>query len=1384
MNKTKFLRKTYIVIAAVLAALALTLFSLFVPASQKAKAAAGDVSFTLSVKSDNGNNYVIPGGTLTLTVTGKAPGRTDDWSALSPYVTCNHPDKVSLVGSVSFNGNFGDPTAYTDDSTDMFGSLGYLLISLAGEQGKDVPCSTDFVATATIKVAEDFDGGSIEFSFHDEAAVGFSNLDYFMNGDPGFDVSSTASITVSAPKSGTDISAIQVGTEASSVADIPGFSAGGTNFTYVSTAENRTLYVRPTIAQSAGAASWQVRKGGTVCQGNPAAVPLDNSGSTNVEIVVTAEDNTSKTYNLTILNKYARLSGMGVSVNTQTLGVTKSGLTEDFDANKFNYTVNVPSDATQSVSVTPTVMDGYGSSTTVTVQSPNNCTAASSVASGSPLAVSNIGEGATLTLVVTTQNAGGSSTTQTYNIVFHVFSVDNSISNFTVVGSDNVTIRNDSAQADGVNRFYFFVPATAGAVRMNITAAAGSTVTVNGSAYDPGATYSPNTYTVVVTAAAGNTKSYSVVLGNEVVNAAFTSLEVSVNQGTTWVDVFKEPNDPTSDSYYNSVTYTYTAVYNLNVRAVTIQFTASEPTANITQSGCISVNSSGGITRYVANLDNVGDNNGTLTITTGSGSRTYNFVFKRLENKNGITNVSLGINIDGYTFSADTTEYNVSVPYANSVLNFTVTTDALYARVSAYGIMLKRAGDDANGSRTHNGSISLNQGLNVVEVYAVSDNGSGKTGQRYTFRITVNPADSDSRLSNLELWARVEGESTTRNLLDGKFTDPDVTTYLLENTTIADVTVEVKATARSSVATVQGAGSIRLSNLATESMQIINVTVVAENGTSTTYRITISKGGIDLNDAKDITTIGVIYNGRPYMNEPFVSSNTSYTADVPFLADYVYLDISTNSLKTDGAIVVINNTTSLTGTSGNWALRVGVNEFTIYAVSQDGNKSDIEYTLVITRAEQSNDNSLATITVNSERISGFDTDKYDYSMNIGSSVESVSVYAESNNQYAIMLMNIGSSSSSGIGSVSRTQSLNRGDTITVTIAVTVDGSTATYTLRITRTSSDAELSSLYVDGFTLTDASGNIVTYEPQVKNYYLYIPYYAPEFNIVATAFDPTVEIRGAGIKNVTSLFGDKPGQYTNQIAVIPVQGDIAIYNLHITRRAPLTGSTDADITITQIEDFNKEYSNSGNVYGAYKVVGGTTILDINVHFTVDEYSIAPTYKILYNGALQNAGDGVNIDGTQLHYGLNVVTVDITSNDGSVTRSITIIVNRNVGGVIKAEVDEISDFAGEFSADKSEYFYTVGNEVEKLNVDFLLEEGFTYEIEDTNLKEGLNTVKVKLFDKDGVESDILLNVYREPQARTNTTLLIVVVVISVIEAMLLAAAVVVIIMKKHSDEE
>lgn len=278
-----------------------------------------------------------------------------------------------------------------------------------------------------------------------------------------------------------------------------------------------TLYVKPTFTDAAITSRIGTDKSNKVLVRHDETEPIPiPSGSTKLIIHVHYNpENTEEYQEYSIDLVFTSIRLKDINVNTGTAEMTKVGLQGEFNADKFAYSVKVP-DSAPSAQITATVPETEVAEE-ITLSAEGCTISQTTVNSGAAFTVSEITEGATVTL---TAKSTDGEITQNYRLTFGILSTDTEIKEFNIV-SGELKYNNDSKKAEENACDYYFAVKEGKNYSMSITVA--STSSSKYSQID-GKT---DEYIVTVTAEAGNSKDYKVILSKDSgSNTAFNILKV------------------------------------------------------------------------------------------------------------------------------------------------------------------------------------------------------------------------------------------------------------------------------------------------------------------------------------------------------------------------------------------------------------------------------------------------------------------------------------------------------------------------------------------------------------------------------------------------------------------------------------------------------------------------------------------------------------------------------------------------------------------------------------------------------------------------------------------------------------------------------------------
>lgn len=330
---------------------------------------------------------------------------------------------------------------------------------------------------------------------------------------------------------------------------------------------------------------------------------------------------------------------------------------------------------------------------------------------------------------------------------------------------------------------------------------------------------------------------------------------------------------------------------------------------------------------------------------------------------------------------------------------------------------------------------------------------------------------------------------------------------------------------------------------------------------------------------------------------------------------------------------------------------------------------------------------------------------------------------------------------SGLGNISLT-----GNTTTATIKVTAeDGTVKTYTVKIEKESkstveksSDATLKKLDVSGYTLTPTfSKNVTTYSMKVKNN-------ITALNVTAIANDKNATVSISGNKNW------KEGNNTITIRVTAEDGSVNTYIVNVEREV----SSSSTVVATK----------SSDNYLKKLIINSPYESDQEFDKNINNYNITvpnEVEKLDIKAILNNTKSKVEITGNEdFKVGkVNVVEIKVTAEDGSV-RIYSLNVTRST---VTSETDlkdiEIdgASINPKFDSNTLEYTTNVDSKTNKIDIKATPSNSDSKVeiIGNENLKEGHNTVLIKVTDKEGFVKYYTIDVVKEASktATSNSTL-------------------------------
>jgi len=609
--------------------------------------------------------------------------------------------------------------------------------------------------------------------------------------------------------------------------------------------------------------------------------------------------------------------------------------------------------------------------------------------------------------------------------------------------------------------------------------------------------------------------------------------------------------------------------------------------------------------------------NYTVTAYNNGGSGTAIVNIQVVTDSTALAHLTLSSGTLAPAFSPDSTNYTAYVSNATTSITETPTVALAGTTVKVNGTTV------ASGSAS--GSIPLAVGPNTITTVVTSPNGS----MTKTYTVTVNRLDV--YLSNL----KINNGAIPLNPAF-IFSTNNYTASVPNATTSVKITPKLAYTGSSvtvngtPVASGTASGPI---TLAVGPNTITTVVTGADGTTTNTYTVTVTRISSNANLSNLVLSSGTL-------SPAFASGTTSYTASVNTASVTV-----TPTTSDATATVKINGTTVASGTpSGSIALAIGSNTITTVVTAQDGTTTKT-YTITVTRL--STNAYLTNLKINNGSVPlnpSFIYTTTSYTASVPNSTSSVKMLPGAADPNATIKVN-GSTVASGTASPDI--ALSVGSNTVNTVVTAQDGTTTrTYTVTITRISSNANLSNLALSSGTLSPAFASGTTS-------------YTASVNTASVKVTPTTSDATATVKvNGTTVAS---GSASGSIA-------LAIGSNTITTVVTAQdGTTTKTYTITVTRLSTNDYLTN------LKINNGSVPLNPSFIYTTTSYTASvpnatSSVKMLPGAADPNATIKVNgstvASGTAspdiaLSVGSNTVNTVVTAQDGTTTKTYTVTITR-----------------------------------------------------------------------------------------------------------------------------
>ena len=548
-----------------------------------------------------------------------------------------------------------------------------------------------------------------------------------------------------------------------------------------------------------------------------------------------------------------------------------------------------------------------------------------------------------------------------------------------------------------------------------------------------------------------------------------------------------------------------------------------------------------------------------------------------------------------FTFDSDTTSYEVSV--AHDVEQTTVTATANDEGAS-YAVKLGEETDE-------DGTVELSVGSNVVSVEVTAEDGESTK----TYAVTVTRAEAPPVLST-------DATPSSLALSDVAFTfASDTASYTVKLGEDGMVVLTVGSTTISIAVTAQ------------------------EEETTRTYTVTVTRVEAPPATSTDATLSSLELSDVPLT---FDSDTTSYEVGVAHDVEQTTVMATATD---DGASYAVKLGEE-TDEDGTVELAVGSNVVSVEVTAEDG-ETTLTYTVTVTRADPVvpfTDATLSSLELSDVPFT-FDSDTTSYEVSVAHDVEQTTVTATANNEGASYVLKLGEETDED-----GTVELSVGPNV-VSVEVTAeDGETTlTYTVTVTRAeaapelSADATLSSLELSDVPLT--------FDSDTTSYEVSVAHDVEQTTVTATATDD-----GASYAVKLGEETDEDGTVelavgSNVVSVEVTAEDgetTRTYTVTVNRADPPVLSTDATLSSLELSDVPFTFESD------------TTSYEVSVAHDVEQTTVTATANDEGASYVLRLGEETDEDGTvELAVGSNVVSVEVTAEDGQRTKTYAVTVTR-----------------------------------------------------------------------------------------------------------------------------
>ena len=478
-------------------------------------------------------------------------------------------------------------------------------------------------------------------------------------------------------------------------------------------------------------------------------------------------------------------------------------------------------------------------------------------------------------------------------------------------------------------------------------------------------------------------------------------------------------------------------------------------------------------------------------------------------------------------FSPDTTSYTVQ-------LSTDVSSTTITATPRVAGDTIRIDNQPVSSKTVTLESPGAEESVNIV----VTETGTGGTSKSYTVRIKRASLAGDNSLANLTVTPGALAPPFDKNLLnytvsvDNNIGSISVTPTLSDPLATMTMNGQAASSGQARTINLNGGGQVTP----------ITITVTAQDGSTKSYEVTVSRGASNNNNLQGLaTTPGTL-------EPPFRADRTSYTVNLlATLASNVTNVRITPRLQDTTATMTVNGQPATSGQAQTTLLPTpGSNVINNIVVVAENGTTKV-YTVNVIRAPLGGNNNLERLTVSPTGLTpSFAANTTSYTLEVGSGVRSITVTPQLQDPAATLTV----TSNGQISTSGQTRTITLRDAgLSTTINIVVrapNGSEKPYTITVDRATPPPPSGNNNLSALTVRQGTSgpNLINFSLNTTSYTVDVGSGVSTITVTPTLQDPAATL------TVTSN-GPGPITTSGQVRTIPLRAAGLSTTINIVVRA-----------------------------------------------------------------------------------------------------------------------------------------------------------------------------------------------------------------------------------------